>query len=810
MESGRLESSIKESSIKVTEKEASQVCRDFAAFCGYMTDNKVKLSKSTGNIGKKDCFALNAFFYVREDYAGPTNIQNKYPIINFFYYIAFRYRILEINQPGMTIRLGRNYQQFLQAPVWEQYALFLAVFLFDGGFARGGDYWYGERVAELWAHYIDRFMEWRDVEKPAVGRRYQWTWKQRRRYSECMDYITPYLEELKLIKVWKKPAAEYHEQDYLWEVEVLPLLEMASELYDNETIEPCENDDVTEDFDMEGADKDWMVRHAWETYICQCMEGKKREDFPWLFGNAAAEGQKQFVDLEVSVRGGSCIRVLRMNLEDSLYDLHQAIQQAVSFDDDHLYEFCVGTGMMKRVYLPPDAINSGNELSVDTNLRNLDLYKGQKFTYLFDFGDRWYFDIKVLEIREGAVEEPEIIKAVGDAPEQYPCYEEEEEWEEEEYRVVISEQMPVSSILNSLEDNLIREEHAALMGTKSVDQKEKIDPEMLRREMERILLSNPERMLMFLPAETREMLSALLQEEWIVCNEKCILAQLYAFGFCKLPEKDEYEIIVPTVVKEIYSSKIKKGRKYDKIADTAKLILSRCGVMEMEVLYSAVIDSLGCSVSCEDFEFLVYGRLHYFGRYYNDCLQDTEYMSCYDSGITQKILEERKRPENCTFVYPDFGKMDFRKLQETPKAMQHWEEYIEFHLNIDWRTAEILIEQIPAMAVAGVFKKEEIVAAYKKMLYGTGSRVTKRAEGLIDELLMHMPLATQKGNARGEDCAVKERDSEGKTLEPKADRQVKKLGSRMGREMEEERAKQEKPQIENAEEGYIQISIFDL
>ena len=61
----------------------------------------------------------------------------------------------------------------------------------------------------------------------------------------------------------------------------------------------------------------------------------------------------------MSVRGTDCVRVLRMRLEDSLYDLHRMIQRVVSFDDDYLYVFCVGTGMMKRVYMPPDAIDSG-------------------------------------------------------------------------------------------------------------------------------------------------------------------------------------------------------------------------------------------------------------------------------------------------------------------------------------------------------------------------------------------------------------------------------------------------------------------
>lgn len=44
------------------EKEAAVICQDFAVFCVYVLENQVKLAKNTGNIGKKDCFALNALF----------------------------------------------------------------------------------------------------------------------------------------------------------------------------------------------------------------------------------------------------------------------------------------------------------------------------------------------------------------------------------------------------------------------------------------------------------------------------------------------------------------------------------------------------------------------------------------------------------------------------------------------------------------------------------------------------------------------------------------------------------------------------
>ena len=52
--------------LKELEKEAVIVCRDFLAFCDYILTNKVKLAKKTGNIGKKDCFALNGLMHVRE------------------------------------------------------------------------------------------------------------------------------------------------------------------------------------------------------------------------------------------------------------------------------------------------------------------------------------------------------------------------------------------------------------------------------------------------------------------------------------------------------------------------------------------------------------------------------------------------------------------------------------------------------------------------------------------------------------------------------------------------------------------------
>ncbi|MBX3011778.1 MAG: hypothetical protein KF832_09750 [Caldilineaceae bacterium] len=70
-----------------------------------------------------------------------------------------------------------------------------------------------------------------------------------------------------------------------------------------------------------------------------------------------------------------------------------------------------------------------------TTLAALQLRKGQQFLYLFDYGDEWQFNVRVHTIRDNAdenAEYPRLVESVGDAPEQYPDWEEDEEWDEDD------------------------------------------------------------------------------------------------------------------------------------------------------------------------------------------------------------------------------------------------------------------------------------------------------------------------------------------------------------------------------------------
>ena len=121
-----------------------------------------------------------------------------------------------------------------------------------------------------------------------------------------------------------------------------------------------------------------------------------------------------------------CIRVIEIDASSTLEDLHLAIQEAVDFDNDHLYEFYISRTERSRDRIRFDDENGG---IYDVTLESLyPLGKGKKLFYLFDYGDNWVFQItksrkKPTEPMKG-IEYPRVVERVGKNPEQYPLYDE--------------------------------------------------------------------------------------------------------------------------------------------------------------------------------------------------------------------------------------------------------------------------------------------------------------------------------------------------------------------------------------------------
>lgn len=120
--------------------------------------------------------------------------------------------------------------------------------------------------------------------------------------------------------------------------------------------------------------------------------------------------------------------VIEIDSSSVLEDLHFAIQDAIAFDNDHMYEFFIARTERSRDRISFDDENGG--LYEPTIESLYPLPERRNLYYLFDYGDHWLFKItrinKAKHEADPHVTYPRLILETGTRPEQYPSLDEEE------------------------------------------------------------------------------------------------------------------------------------------------------------------------------------------------------------------------------------------------------------------------------------------------------------------------------------------------------------------------------------------------
>ncbi len=129
--------------------------------------------------------------------------------------------------------------------------------------------------------------------------------------------------------------------------------------------------------------------------------------------------QEESYIISVSLYAG-CYRHIKISGKATLFQLHEAIIEAFDFDDDHAHAFFMDNVCWsdKDAYFSPQISDTPLQTK-KYKLNQLNLLKGDLFKYLFDFGDEWVFQCKILRIVEEQTAQPTVIKSKGDAPNQY-------------------------------------------------------------------------------------------------------------------------------------------------------------------------------------------------------------------------------------------------------------------------------------------------------------------------------------------------------------------------------------------------------
>jgi hypothetical protein len=145
--------------------------------------------------------------------------------------------------------------------------------------------------------------------------------------------------------------------------------------------------------------------------------GPKQLDFEGFqaaaFPNPPGDESEKVYILDISLEGiqPRIWRQLRVPGSYTLGDLHDVIQIAMGWEDDHLHAFTIGS----VTYGVPDeeAIEDKDEDEYEYTLDSLRLRKRQKIAYLYDFGDSWEHLIVVSDTLPAGEKDPGYPECLG-------------------------------------------------------------------------------------------------------------------------------------------------------------------------------------------------------------------------------------------------------------------------------------------------------------------------------------------------------------------------------------------------------------
>ena len=126
----------------------------------------------------------------------------------------------------------------------------------------------------------------------------------------------------------------------------------------------------------------------------------------------------------------TCIRVIEIDESMDLFVLHETILDAVHFGRDHLFDFYLSNSASPWAHKHSMIENEDWTVreSHFARIKLKDIYPlgRKKLYYLFDFGDKWTFEIRKtrgVKKPEAGIKYPRVVEAVGPDPDQYPIWE---------------------------------------------------------------------------------------------------------------------------------------------------------------------------------------------------------------------------------------------------------------------------------------------------------------------------------------------------------------------------------------------------
>ncbi|UZR96987.1 plasmid pRiA4b ORF-3 family protein [Chondrinema litorale] len=412
------------------EIENLQIQDDFSDFINYISTNNVKLTAQANHIGPKDCFAINNLLYHKQAVKHNKLKHPKYHAIWLFFQLGLTSGLLEIDDQKSSNYLKVNeekFSYFMSFNKVEKYLMLLETLWVkcclenlnpDG---RGPDFQenlndFFESLEEslpnknepnnlFYSHYNDVI-----IQLPFFGW-WDYSLKKDTTYYDIVEEVDIsllgefFIKKLKAerpLLFWNKHSRI--NKSYLFETTFM--------MFQYERTDLSEED------------------------INKLLDRVSKESFLDVFTDNFEEGildKKNFYSSNTQDNNyifkvaltKKIWRKIKISSLATFEDLHIAIMQAFNFDNDHLYAFFLSGTVYKGDSLK-DPRREEAPFADEVEIKEADLQNGDKIAYLFDYIAGWQFLLKLEEIETNTtpLSKPQIVDTKGEAPEQYPDWEE--------------------------------------------------------------------------------------------------------------------------------------------------------------------------------------------------------------------------------------------------------------------------------------------------------------------------------------------------------------------------------------------------
>lgn len=393
---------------------------DFDKFTEYIACNKVTVGKTNKFISPKFLFEINEILKIKQEDIKPKSTQLAYPLIHLFNNLSVRGKLFSeelikggkiILKPTDRLSLFKNLNDI------EKYISLIEILWMDCNFEKLGYQTY-DYISVYSAMKILEDISSSKSEKVLVVD------------NRISNYTTMilYFSYFGLIEVEenKEEKREKHERFFCPSsiiinpigLEIFKILNKKREL------------------------EEWNIPYRREIGEWKIEFNEKfHTAFKKLFKSGELENSlprnsgrfkdgiytfKVYIDRNIWAK-------IKLDGMHTLHDLHNCIQGAFDFDNDHMYSFFMdGIAWSDDKFTCP--FEDEGPHADEVKIGELDLSEKQNFMYLFDYGDEWQFKVEVYSIEEmnEKVISSEIVEIKGKVPKQYPNFDDEGDFDDQE------------------------------------------------------------------------------------------------------------------------------------------------------------------------------------------------------------------------------------------------------------------------------------------------------------------------------------------------------------------------------------------